>query len=395
MSAPDAVLKKHAKILAEQEALTVAPTVEPVDVPASTDTPVVVAEPVAPVTVDADIVVPAPVTLDPAENRLKTAQGIAEAAGKELREFRDKYDRDIKEIKGENDSLRATVKEQLDMMERFVKQAQAAPESTAPEPNKPSFDIPDAPTLTASDNDVLEAYEGLLPVFQKVFITKQEIGPLLQSALASLEERIAGAVAPVKTQVDTIVKTDAERRAERLVSDVNALLKAGFVEGSNIPNCVDIDNSPEFAQWLKGMTDLSGNSYVGAYQDAVSKTFDAKLAARIQKEFLLYSGGTIAPTPPANAPTTITDPVVNTVPTVSAQPVSAIPAAIEDMIAPPRSNGGDIPTGRKTAATITQEQVLALGNLAWKTPTPENNQAYVDALKLFNTQQAEIAAGKR
>jgi hypothetical protein len=258
------------------------------------------------------------------------------------------------------------------MMERFVKQAQPPSESATPEPNKPSFNIPDVPTLTENDNDVLEAYEGLLPVFQKVFITKQELGPLLQSALASFEERIAGAVAPVKTQVDTIVKSDSERRAERLVADVNAALKAGFVEGSNIPDCVAIDNSPEFAQWLKGMTDLSGNSYVGAYQDAVSKTFNAKIAARIQKEFLLYSGGTIAPT------STPTEPVVTqAVNTVPAPSVSAIPAAIEDMIAPPRSSGGDIPTGQKVD-TVTEQEVADAMNAYMRNRTLAGKQKYED-----------------
>jgi hypothetical protein len=145
------------------------------------------------------------------------------------------------------------------------------------------------------------------------------------------------------------------------------------------------------------MEDFHGNRYVDIYDDAVTKSFDANIASRIQKEFL--RNHPVSMPEPASTPSTMAVPAVVTAPAVAAPaPAPLIPAGLEDQIAPSRSSGGEAPGGPKVSGPVPSlAEVARLGTKRAVNPTKENEEAYVNALKAYEEAEArkKIAAGKK
>lgn len=357
-------------------------TAEPTDDVVAGDTPVVAdpvpavaAEPAAPVAV-AD---PVPAPIENFEQKFKTAQGIADKAGNDLREVR----RELDASRAETARLQDLMAKQMETIDALIKgQKPAEPESTDVKPAASS--TPAAPTLTEQDSSILEAYDGLPEVLSKMFVTHQQLAERENNLYAAILNELTGAVAPVREQVTAIAKTEEQRKAERLESDIDGYLKSAFPQGSTVPSCRTIANSVEFGKWIADATDIHGNSYVDIYNDAVTKTFDAKTAARIQREFLRDMGQNSAPAANQNS-----EPATTQIATHN----PAIPAALEDQIAIGRSTGGDAPTGGKPKQTVTEDEVKKLGSLAWRFPTKENQEKYANALRTLK--ESITAAQKR
>jgi gas vesicle protein len=357
MAIPKKLQEKRDALLVEQEATSVVPGAEPV----------IVDTPPAPSVPSNDSATPAPenppaaaVAAPPSEDfeqKFRTAQGIADKAGKELRESREEISR-----------LNDLVRQQMEAMDKLIaNQAPPAPPVQEPPAAPHVPELPAVDALTEAEDAVLVAYDGLEAIIRK--IARQEaiavLGPHLEARVKALEEQFRQDFTPVKSQVESIALTAEQERANRFAGEL----------AKEVKNCAAVHADPEFLKWISGMEDLSGAKYLDLYNQAVTQTFNVKVAARIQKEFLREKGA--APTPPPTP-----DPVAPAAPSAS-----VIPAGLEDQIAPPRSSGGDVPPTPAVDA-VTAEDVARAGTAYARNRTPENLQIYNDLKVRFARKDA-------
>jgi hypothetical protein len=338
MSIPTALKKKREALMAQSN-ISAEPTQETVN----SDTPVLESPEVmlpVPEAINEPVVAPVipPVIEQPSNTvpisteelqRLKTADGIAKKASEEAKAAKDESMRLSREIEMLNET----------MDKILLSKEEPKPVETPPEPVKPPISF-NTEELTDDEKYVIGELE---PAIRK--IAKLVFQELFPTVLQAVQQEIE----PFKGKVESTVKTVAKQNEANFVQNLqSAITKAGY---GNY-DVVQVDNSKDFADWIKNKEDLSGNKYTAAYLDAVKKTFDIALASRIQKEFLDWFTAqlpkeTVAATPP---------------PIVSQTPVVEHPQIPEDMISPPRSNTSSVPAGQRLGELITPAQLKEYGH---------------------------------
>lgn len=291
-----------------ESAETVTPTPEPE--PAQS----VVQEPVIP---EAAPVVTEPVKKTDYEQQYRTAQGIADRAGEEIKALR----AELESRKGENQKL-------LDAVDRLV----AATPAPIPEPEKkpePVAPLVTVQDLTDEEDDILGGKDGTLAHAVRKLVTADfaVVAGTLESRMRAVEEALTAAITGVQTKVDTVVQTEAQRKAASFMETLTGRVK----------NAEQIHHSADFQNWL-------GQQFDGEYARtplwdvyAAALNQDANTVASIQKRYLKErTGGTTA--------TAQTQPAAP-----AASPLDAVPEALRDQIAPARSVSAGAPG--ETSAT--------------------------------------------
>ena len=291
-----------------ESAETVTPTPEPE--PAQS----VVQEPVIP---EAAPVVTEPVKKTDYEQQYRTAQGIADRAGEEIKALR----AELESRKGENQKL-------LDAVDRLV----AATPAPIPEPEKkpePVAPLVTVQDLTDEEDDILGGKDGTLAHAVRKLVTADfaVVAGTLESRMRAVEEALTAAITGVQTKVDTVVQTEAQRKAASFMETLTGRVK----------NAEQIHHSADFQNWL-------GQQFDGEYARtplwdvyAAALNQDANIVASIQERYLKErTGGTTA--------TAQTQPAAP-----AASPLDAVPEALRDQIAPARSVSAGAPG--ETSAT--------------------------------------------
>jgi hypothetical protein len=365
MSVPESLLKKQAALVNAASLSEVAPepSGEPtstVDAPVPEPAPVAVVDPTpAPVPTPASTVTPTQTY----EQQWRTAQGMLDAASRENRSLKDEVDKltdRTKELLGALDTL-------------MTAQKQTPSPVPVAEPPAPIFTDEDATTL----GDILTPIDRLIQERIASFGTpwKQDIATAIEAVKSEL------------AQVATQVKGVAEKTAKSELSAFEQALKDAC------PEYLSIHSDPNFAPWLASMTDeRSGQSYIDLYNQAVTKTFNAKSAALFMKEYQQAFGIApaasipVAPPIPAQAPVSSSPPV---------PPVPVIPEALRDQIAPARSSNAGDAGANAPVPRITLDDLSRAGiDLATRRRMPDGTfmtQDKFDALKKQYYNQEEAA----
>ena len=374
-SVPESLMNKRRKLQEETVAASTAPVPEPVagETPPKENPPVAVVVPAEPV------VTPPPVIAEPLretfEAQFKTAQGLLGKAGK-----------DIQDIRDENARLQNQLREQMEMMDTFLKKQNTPPPEPPAPPAQP---VPDVERLSDSENDVLAAYEGLEPIFRK--ISRQEAISVGNTIAQVLREEFTGLVNPVSGKVDTIINTEQKRKASSFETTLNAELNREFPDAQF--DCNEIHNNPDFGNWIAGRTDMYGNLYVtrdkgGVYNDALA-ALDVGIVTHIQKEYIRDRGIT--------APATPTIPVA---PVAPARSTSGIHPDLEDQIVPAQVVSGGVPSTPApvlpgSLEEVTQAQKAYFANIT-SPHAAKFKAAYEDArTRFYNSEQNKKLAGKK
>lgn len=377
--APKVVLDEIAAIEAE-EAAKVSAAAEPAVEPVKTGdpTPPVAVETPAPALVQpTPAPAPAPAVDPKEEARSKTLEGLLRKKGEELKESR-----------AEVSKLQQMLTETLGKMNAMV--AQPAP-TPAPkeEPPAPGPIITVQP-LTEAEDEILGGANGDLANGMRKLVSEvlaASAVPAIEKRMIDSETRIAAiektlreAITGVETKVENVVQTQEQRQKNEFMSKLLGRVK----------NAVEINSSPEFQDWLTRQFDgeFVKEPLWNVYEKALNK--DADVIAAIQERFLKDVGGN------GNAPTEPAVPAPAPVQTVVQAPVQApapaIPEALKDQIALPRSSDAGVPP-QKPVKPITMEDINKLQVKAQTLKTKQANDEFEEACKKFELQLATLRNG--
>lgn len=363
-TAPRAVQKKYDDLKKAQALETQSVVTAEIESPKGEDLPIVepIVETVEPTAVVQEVVPPEPVIVAPVETyeaQYRSAQGIAEKAGK-----------DLSVAQQENAKLRENSERLLESLDILLAQ-KAAEVKPAPTPGVVPIPMPVVTDFTEDDKEVIGDLE---PSLRR--LVRSEISVVMPSILDVLRNEVV----PVRNQVNEFVKTAAEQKKDKFYATLS----------SEISNYFEIHKNPNFAAWVKTKS-LGKHRYEDIYNDAVEKDFDAKTVIDIMNEFI-----TATQEKPVDKVIPPVAPVTSVTP--AAPVVTTIPEALEEQIAPARGGGGEVPGSKPNVEPISLEEVVEIGNKSARNPQDRELRAkYYEKRQQYDKYQESLkkAAAKR
>lgn len=291
-----------------------------------------------------------------------------------------KKDEEINRLREEISQLQTTTNDLFGKVSEFLKQppAQAEGQKNSPAPEqKPLIAVQ---ALTDEEDSILGGADSELASAVRKLATAEfaTVFAELEARIKAIEDALTAKIAEVGTQVETVVKSEAEKREEAFLAKLAGL----------VPNYEAIHNSGDFVEWTKKNRErITGIAYNEIYAHHLTKTFDAEAIALIMNTYLEAKG--LAAPPASSAPATQPS-------AASEKPgVAGLPDALDDQIAPARSSGAGVPGAGKPEKPLTEADVARLAQKAMSARTPEATKAFEEARDTFYKQQAAVAAQRK